>query len=53
MTPQEQAQKIEEIYNNTIIKVKNLELEQKKIVSDYIKKLEQEKIEQIRKTLSE
>lgn len=53
MTSQEQAQKIEEIYNNTIIKVKNLELEQKKIVSDYIKKLEQEKIEQIRKTLLE
>lgn len=52
MTSQEQAQKIEEIYNETIAQIKSIEKEQKKIITDYIKKLELEKIEQIRKSLT-
>ena len=47
----ETSQKIEAIYNDTIAKVKTLEQEQKNVISDYIKKLEQEKIEQIKKSL--
>ena len=53
MTKEEQTKKIEEIYNETIAKVKMLEEDQKKLVSDYIKKLELEKIEKIRKSLLE
>ena len=47
----ENSQKIEAIYNETIAKVKELEQEQKKIISDYIKRLEQEKIEKIKGSL--
>ena len=52
-TPKEISDKIETIYNDTIAKVKALEQEQKKVVADYIKKLEQEKIEAIKKSLLE
>lgn len=52
MINEEKVKKIEKIYNETIRKVKGLEQEQKRIASDYIKKLEKEKIEKIRKTLS-
>ena len=43
--------KIEAIYDETMTKIKALEEEQKKIVFGYIRKLEQEKIEYIRKSL--
>ncbi len=43
--------KIEDIYNDTTAKVNVLEQEQKKIISDYLKNKENEKIEQIRKSL--
>ena len=36
----ETSEKIEAIYNETIAKVKTLEQEQKKVITDYIKKLE-------------
>jgi len=48
----ETSEKIEAIYNETIAKVKTLEQEQKKVITDYIKKLEQEKIEQIKKSIT-
>ena len=48
---QEKSKKIEAIYNEAIVKVKELEKKQGQIVADYIKKLEQEKIEKIRKLI--
>ena len=47
----DQSKKIEAIYNEVIAKVKELEDKQKQIVADYIKKLEQEKIEKIRELI--
>jgi len=50
-TPQEllnQSKKIEAIYSEAIAKVEELEKKQKQVVADYIKKLEQEKIEKIK-----
>jgi hypothetical protein len=47
----ETLMKIEDIYNDTTAKVNVLEQEQKKIISDYLKNKENEKIEQIRKSL--
>ena len=44
-------QKMEAIFGDTISKVKILEQEQKKIITDYLNKKEQEKIEQIRQSL--
>jgi len=44
-------QKMEAIYGDTISKVKTLEQEQKKIIIDYLKQKEQEKVEQIRQSL--
>jgi hypothetical protein len=45
--------KIKEIYNRAVANVKNLELQQKRIIGDFIDKLEQRKIEEIRKKLSQ
>lgn len=47
----EVLKEIEVIYNNTTDKVKALEQEQKKIISDFLKDKENDKIEQIRKSL--
>ena len=47
----ETSQKIEVIYNEAIAKVKAIEQEQKKVIADYIKQLEKERIEQIVKSL--
>lgn len=47
----ETSKKIKEIYNNTINKIKALEQEEKKVINDYIKKLEQKEVEHIRKKL--
>ena len=48
---EETIKKIEAIYDETMAKIKTLEDEQKKIISEYIRKLEQNKIEHIIKTL--
>jgi hypothetical protein len=51
MTPQEQAKKIEEIYNEAIKKLENLDKKRKGIVSSYIKELEAQKIDAIRASI--
>ena len=51
MTPQEQAQKIEEIYNEAIKKLEELGTERKEIVRNYIKGLEVQKVDAIRASL--
>jgi hypothetical protein len=51
MTNEEQAQKIEEIYNKAIKKLEELEKERKSIISHYIKKLEAQKIDVIRASI--
>ena len=51
MTPKEQAQKIEEIYNEAIKKLEKLNKERKGIVSSYIKELETQKIDAIRASM--
>jgi mRNA-degrading endonuclease RelE of RelBE toxin-antitoxin system len=48
MTPEEQIQKIEEIYNEAIREIEKLNTERQKIISLYIKELETKKIEAIR-----
>lgn len=53
MTPQEQAQKIEEIYNEAIKKLTELEKERKGIIGGYIKELEAQKIDVIRASILE
>jgi vacuolar-type H+-ATPase subunit H len=47
----ETLNEIESIYNDTMTKVKELEQEQKKIISDFLKNKENDKMEQIRKSL--
>ena len=47
----ETLNKIELVYNDTIAKVRDLEQEQKKIISGFLKNKENDKIEQIRKSL--
>jgi len=47
----ERSKKIDAIYNEAVIKIRELENKQKEIVSDYIKKLEQAKIEEIRESI--
>lgn len=42
---------IEDVYNDTVNQVKQLEQEQKKIISDFLKSKEKDKIEEIRKSL--
>ena len=51
MTPQEQAQKIEEIYNEAIKKLEELGTERKEIIRNYIKGLEVQKVDAIRASL--
>ena len=51
MTPQEQAKKIEEIYNEAIKKLEELGAERKEIIRDYIKELEAQKVDAIRASL--
>jgi len=51
MTPQEQASKIEEIYNEAIKKMEELGRERSAIVAEYIRGLEAQKIEAIRTSL--
>lgn len=51
MTPQEQAKKIEEIYNEAIKKLEELDKERKGIISSYIKELEAQKIDAIRASI--
>lgn len=51
MTQQEQAYKIEEIYNKAIKKLDELNKERKSIVSSYIKELETQKIDAIRASM--
>lgn len=52
MSPEEQAKKIEEIYNEAIDKIKELDKERQAIISSYIKKLENEKIEAIKRSIN-
>jgi len=51
MTPQEQASKIEEIYNEAMKKLEELGKERQDIVRAYIKELEVQKISAIRASL--
>lgn len=51
MTPQEQAQKIEEIYNDAITKLDLLAQERKEIIKGYIKELESQKVKAVRDSL--
>ena len=51
MTPQEQARKIEEIYNEAIKKLEELNKDRKGIISSYIKELEVQKIDAIRASM--
>lgn len=43
--------KIEKIYQDTLIKLKDLEALQKKIIKDTLRKLEKEKIKQLQEEL--
>jgi len=47
----EKAEKIKTIYDDAVVKVRDLEKKQKKIVEDFVKELEQKKIEEIRKLI--
>ncbi len=51
MTPQEQAQKIEEIYDEAIKKMQELSKEKHQIIREYIKELEAQKIGAVRASL--
>jgi mRNA-degrading endonuclease RelE of RelBE toxin-antitoxin system len=51
MTPEEQAKKIEEIYNEAIKKLEELGKQRQEIVSGYVKELEDQKINAIRASL--
>jgi len=51
MTPQEEAKKIEEIYNEAMKKLEELSGERKGIISGYIKELETQKINAIRASM--
>lgn len=51
MTTQEQAKKIEEIYDEAIKKLEELNKERKGIVFSYIKELETQKIDAIRASM--
>lgn len=51
MTPEEQAKKIEEIYNEAIQKLEKLGGERKEIIRNYIKELEAQKVSAIRTSL--
>ncbi len=51
MTPEEQAKKIEEIYNEAMQKLEKLGGERKEIIRSYIKELESQKVDAIRASL--
>ena len=51
MTQDEQAKKIEEIYNEAIKKLEELGKERQSIIGGYIKELEKQKIDAIRASL--
>lgn len=51
MTKEEQAKKIEEIYNEAMQKLEKLGGERKDIIHGYIKELEAQKIDAIRASL--
>ena len=51
MTPEEQAKKIEEIYNIAMQKLEKLGNERKEIIRGYIKELESQKVDAIRASL--
>lgn len=51
MTPEEQAKKIEEIYNDAMQKLEKLGGERKEIIRGYIKELETQKVDAIRASL--
>lgn len=51
MSPEEQAKKIEDIYNDAIKKLGELGNERKDIIRNYIKELEAQKIDAIRASL--
>jgi len=51
MTPEEQAKKIEEIYNETIMKMEEIGKHRQDIVREYIKELEAQKISAVRQSL--
>lgn len=51
MTLQEQAKKIEQIYNEAMEKLAKLQTKRKDIIGGYIKELEDQKIGAIRKSL--
>lgn len=49
---EEAAKKAEAIYNDAIAKIKELDKKERKIISDFIKKLEMRKAEEIKKKIS-
>jgi hypothetical protein len=51
LTPQEQAKKIEEIYNEAVKKLEELGAERREIIRSYIKELEAQKVDAIRASL--
>lgn len=51
MTPEEQAKKTEEIYNNAIKELEELYKERQGIVRGYLKELEMQKVSAIRASL--
>lgn len=51
MTPEEQAKKIEEIYNEAMQKLEALGAERQAIIRGYIKELEAQKISAVRQSL--
>lgn len=51
MTPEEQAKKIEEIYNEAMQKFEALGAERQAIIRGYIKELEAQKISAVRQSL--
>ncbi len=51
MTPEEQAKKIKEIYDEAMQKLEKLGGERKEIIRNYIKELENQKINAIRASL--
>ena len=51
MTPEEQAKKIEEIYNEAMKKLASLGNQHKEIIHNYIKELELKKVDAIRASL--
>ena len=53
MTDEEKVQKINEIYDRAQEKLKVLAQKQQDIIQDYIKELEEEKIQALKKSISQ